>query len=140
MVFAINSACSLLSAKSWTPLCVVSKSTMISGWFSGQPVAKAVTKSADVDRFVIAYQLPLNSEACSSRTRIHPRIESRHILFSKTPLCRRHVGGDFDFDLGTCVDQTGDIEQRRGWKISTQRLFPGCADTSARGLVFGAAG
>jgi hypothetical protein len=32
---------------------VVSESTMISGWFSGQPVAKAVTKSADVDRFVI---------------------------------------------------------------------------------------
>jgi hypothetical protein len=26
---------------------------MISGWFSGQPVAKAVTKSADVDRCVI---------------------------------------------------------------------------------------
>jgi hypothetical protein len=26
---------------------------MMSGWFSGQPVAKAVTKSADVDRFVI---------------------------------------------------------------------------------------
>src|SRR5947209_16799174 len=26
---------------------------MISGWFSGQPVAKAVTKSAEVDRFVI---------------------------------------------------------------------------------------
>jgi hypothetical protein len=32
---------------------VVSDSTMISGWFSGQPVAKAVTKSAAVDRFVI---------------------------------------------------------------------------------------
>jgi hypothetical protein len=32
---------------------VVNESTMISGWFSGQPVAKAVTKSADVDRFVI---------------------------------------------------------------------------------------
>jgi hypothetical protein len=27
---------------------------MIFGWFSGQPVAKAVTKSADVDRVVIA--------------------------------------------------------------------------------------
>src|SRR5437764_15158260 len=53
MVFAINSAWSLLSAKSWTPLCVVNESTMISGWFSGQPVAKAVTKSAEVDRFVI---------------------------------------------------------------------------------------
>jgi hypothetical protein len=26
---------------------------MMSGWFSGQPVANAVTKSADVDRFVI---------------------------------------------------------------------------------------
>jgi hypothetical protein len=26
---------------------------MISGWFSGQPVAKAVTKSADVERVVI---------------------------------------------------------------------------------------
>jgi hypothetical protein len=26
---------------------------MISGWFSGQPVENAVTKSADVDRFVV---------------------------------------------------------------------------------------
>jgi hypothetical protein len=32
---------------------VVNESTMISGWFSGQPVEKAVTKSADVDRVVI---------------------------------------------------------------------------------------
>jgi hypothetical protein len=28
---------------------------MMSGWFSGQPVAKAVTKSAEVDRWVICF-------------------------------------------------------------------------------------
>ena len=50
MVFAISRACSLLKAKSCTPLWVVSDSTMMSGCFSGQPVAKAVTKSAEVDR------------------------------------------------------------------------------------------
>src|SRR5450759_2719469 len=53
MVLAINSACSLLNAKSCTPRCVVNESTMMSGWFSGQPVVKAVTKSAEVARFVM---------------------------------------------------------------------------------------
>jgi len=48
---------------------------MISGWFSGQPVAKAVTKSADVDRLV-----------------------------SEDPI-RRHERGDFDLDFRTFVDQ-----------------------------------
>jgi hypothetical protein len=37
---------------------VVSDSTMMSGWCSGQPVAKAVTKSAEVDRLVIGSRYP----------------------------------------------------------------------------------
>src|SRR5882757_3242514 len=53
MVLAIRSAWLLLMAKSCTPFCVVNDTIIRSGWFSGQPVAKPVTKSAEVDRFVI---------------------------------------------------------------------------------------
>src|SRR5439155_18587618 len=38
------------------------------------------------------------------------------------------------------IDQAGDVEQRRGRKVSPQRLPPRRADTGARGLVFAAAG
>jgi hypothetical protein len=42
---------------------VVNDSTMMLGCFSGQPVAKAVTKSADVDRFVVMFLHSLISPA-----------------------------------------------------------------------------
>src|ERR1700710_2339677 len=77
-VFAISSACSLLSAKSCTPFVVVSERIRTSGWFSGQPVAKAVTKSAEVERWVIGF--------C-------PVVICLNLL-------RRHEGGDFNLDLG----------------------------------------
>src|SRR4030088_449828 len=102
MVFAISNAWSLLSAKSCTPLCVVNDSTMMSGWFSGQPVANAVTKSADVDRFVIGQVL-----------------------------CGRDECGDFALHLGALTDQARDVKQCRGREVSSQRLAPGRADTGA---------
>src|ERR1700722_2734145 len=85
---------------------------MMSGWFSGHPVAKAVTKSADVDRSFIS------------------RISST----------RWHESGDFDLDLATRVDKAGNVEQRRGREIPSQRLLPGRADPGARGFIFAAAG
>src|SRR6185295_4011738 len=59
-------ACSLLKAKSCTPLLVVSESTMMSGWFSGQPVANAVTKSADVFRFSMMMSYAAGMKAVTS--------------------------------------------------------------------------
>src|SRR5882757_9630532 len=120
MVFAISRACSRLKAKSCTPLWVVSDSTMMSGCFSGQPVAKAVTKSADVDRSVIGFEF-----LCA---------------FVDALLRLRDVGGDFDFDLGPEIDEPVDIEQRRRWKIASERFLPGCANAGAGRLVFAAAG
>src|SRR4051794_30709392 len=100
MVFAINKACSLLKAKSCTPLCVVSDSTMMSGCASGQPVAKAVTKLAEVFRSFISFPV-----CCSDAPRI--------LVFSGL----RHVSGDFDFDLGPEIDEPVDIEQCRGREV-----------------------
>src|SRR5580700_2685703 len=54
-------------------------------------------------------------------------------------LCGRQERGDFDLDLGTLVDEAGDVEQGRGRKVSPQRLAPGRTDAGARGLVFAAA-
>src|SRR5260370_33141450 len=118
MVLAINKACSLLNAKSCTPLCVVSESTMMSGWFSGQPVAKAVTKSAAVDRLVI--DETLSGFSC--------------LLYFG------HVSADFDFDLGPDIDKPVHVEQRRWREVAPERLLPGCADAGAGRFVFAAAG
>src|SRR5207244_8780638 len=55
-------------------------------------------------------------------------------------LSSRYERGDFDLDFCAFIDQAGDVEQRRGRKVSPQRLPPRRADTGARGLVFAAAG
>src|SRR6516165_8155974 len=85
---------------------------MMWGSFSGQPVAKAVTKSADVDRLVIILSL------CG--------------LWNE--------GRDFDFDLRPHVDQAVDIEQCRGREVSRERLLPCGANSGAGGLIFAPAG
>src|SRR5882672_8324173 len=55
-------------------------------------------------------------------------------------LCLRYERRDFNLDFGALIDQAGDVEQRRGWKISPERFLPGGADTCTGGLVFLAAG
>src|SRR5713226_8943489 len=55
-------------------------------------------------------------------------------------LCRRYERGNFNLDLGSDIDETFDIEQRRGREIPSERLAPGRADTGAGGFVFAAAG
>src|SRR5216683_6462385 len=55
-------------------------------------------------------------------------------------LCGRYERGNFNLDLGSDIDQTFDVEQRRGREISSQRLAPGSADPGAGGLIFAAAG
>src|SRR5882757_4505044 len=136
MVFAINRAWSLLKAKSCTPFCVVSDSTMISGCASGHPVAKAVTKSAEVDRLVIGRHFLLScSDASVRRERPAP------FTPSFTPsLSFGDVGRNLDFDLGPLVDQPADIEQRRRREIPPQGFLPGSTNAGACGLVFAAAG
>src|ERR1700676_723520 len=52
----------------------------------------------------------------------------------------RYEGGDFDLDLGACIDQARNVEQRRGREIFPQRFAPGSADAGTRRLVFAAAG
>src|ERR1700752_3410828 len=113
---------------------------MISGWFSGQPVAKAVTKSAAVDRFVIGRHpfeirvvLPATIDAGGA---LPPRMAS----LPRLSLSARHERGDLDFDFRTLIDQACDVKQCRGWEVSPERLAPGRADSGARGLVFPAAG
>jgi hypothetical protein len=46
---------------------------MMSGWFSGHPVANAVTKSAEVDRFVMEKSF-MSEQARFPILRITPRI------------------------------------------------------------------
>src|SRR5260370_7842802 len=96
MAFAIIRACSLLKAKSCTPLCVVSDSTMVVGCWSSQPVVKAVTKSAEVDRLVIGRHFLLScSDASVRRERPAP------FTPSFTPsLSFGDVARNLDFDLG----------------------------------------
>src|ERR1700682_2773188 len=55
-------------------------------------------------------------------------------------LCRRYERGNFNLDLGTDIDETFDVEQRRGREISSERLAPGRANTGAGGFIFAAAG
>src|SRR5712671_633147 len=62
------------------------------------------------------------------------------VLLSTRALRFRDVGGDFDFDLGPEIDEPVDIEQRRRWKIASERFLPGCANAGAGRLVFAAAG
>src|SRR5262249_27499331 len=112
MVFATSSACSLVKAKSWMPLCVVSDSTRMLGSCSGQPVANPLTKSAVVARSVMS-EIP--SSGCGNK------------------------GGHFDLDLGPEVDETVDIEQRRGREVSPQSFFPDRTDVAAGGFIFAAA-
>src|ERR1700741_4608142 len=109
MVFATSSAWSLVIAKSCTPLCVVSDRIRRCGSLSGHPVAKAVTKSADVLRLFICFQ---------------------------TRLGRRDKGGDFDFDLGSLIDEAFDIEQCRGREIAPRGLLPGRADPGTGRRIF----
>src|ERR1700704_6606980 len=82
---------------------------MISGWFSGQPVAKAVT---------------------------NPRMR---IGWSSGYFLCRNESGNFNLDLRTLVDEPRDVEQRRGREILPQRLAPGRTDSCARGRIFAAA-
>src|SRR5262249_14604201 len=100
-------------AKSCTPLCVVSDRMRMCGSLSGHPVENAVTKSADVLR-------------CS--------------VISSSVLCRRDKGGDFDFDLGSLIDEPVDIEQCRGREVAAQGFLPGSADPGTGRLIFTAAG
>src|SRR5882757_10176299 len=127
MVFAISSACSLLKAKSCTPLFVVSDSTMMSGCASGQPVAKAVTKLAEVVRLFIRF--PVCCSGALYGSGFTPRISRLG-----------HVSGDFDFDLGPDVDEPVDVEQRRRREVAPERFLPGRTDPGAGRLVFAAAG
>src|SRR5258708_18299336 len=55
-------------------------------------------------------------------------------------LCRRYERGNFNLDLGSNIDETFDVEQRRGREISSERLAPGRADSGAGGFLFAAAG
>src|SRR5260370_32303299 len=87
---------------------------MMSGWFSGQPVTKAVTKSAAVDRLVI--DETLSGFSCL--------------------LYLGHVSGDFDFDLGPDIDKPVDVEQRRWREVAPQPLLPGCSDAGAARFAF----
>src|ERR1700719_629763 len=50
-------------------------------------------------------------------------------------LCRRNERGDFDLDLRAGIDETLDVEQRRGREASPKRLAPGRADAGTRGFV-----
>src|ERR1700757_1970797 len=112
MVFATRSACSLVMAKSCTPLCVVSDRMRMCGSLSGHPVENAVTKSADVLR-------------CS-------------VIASQTLLRRRDKGGDFDFNLGSDIDEAVDIEQCRGREVAPEGLLPGRTDTGTGPPIFAA--
>src|ERR1700738_1122235 len=55
-------------------------------------------------------------------------------------LCRRYERGNFNLDLGSDIDETFDVEQRRGREMSPDRLAPGSADPGAGGFIFAAAG
>src|ERR1700687_240142 len=111
---------------------------MMSVWFSGQPVAKAVTKFAEVDRLVMQASFTKILVRCGSRNKRSSA--AARVDGADQPLCAGHEGRDFDLDLGPLVDQPRDVEQRRGRKILAQRLAPGRADAGARGFVLAAAG
>src|SRR5512140_512108 len=98
---------------------------MISGWFSGQPVAKAVTNSAEVDRCVIWTSFTNLLPGCVSGgdddwRRTSFAVQSADGWIGQ-PSSARHEGRDFDLDLGPLIDQARDIEQRRRRKGLAQR-------------------